>query len=193
MNTNSIIRNKKLVVFDFDDTLVTSDEHNIVVHHESGHKSNLPGRQWSDYKPKPGDKFDFSDFEVLKNPNKIEQTWKVLLDRLWSHGYDHVWILSARGSPAPLEKYFREHSIRIRIIGIGIPPGSNNGDYKAKWIEDQILSGGYEAVEFYDDREDCIVSVLNLKEKYPHITFHVWQIVDGNMRLISKELIPQEP
>lgn len=192
MNTNSIIRNKKLCVFDFDDTLVMSDEHNIIVHHENGQKSDLPGRQWSDYKPKPGDKFDFSNLEVLKNPRKIDQTWKILLDRLWTHGYDHVVILSARGSSAPLEKYFRDHSIRIRIIGIGIPPGSNNGHYKAKWIEDKIKLHGYESVEFYDDREDCTVSVLNLREKYPHIGFHVWQVVKGEMKLIS-ELIPQVP
>lgn len=181
MNNPSILAKKKLCVFDFDFTLVASDTQFIYVHHENGDKTHLNTVNWSEYSPKPGDKFDFSELEYLKNPLKIDQTWKTFLDRIWTHGHDHVYVLSARGSTVPLEKYFSDHGVRVQVIGIGIPPGANNGHHKAKWIEDKLLKGGYHSVEFFDDRDDCVEVVYALGDKYPHIDFHVWQVVNGEM------------
>lgn len=185
MNTPVIIGNKKLCVFDFDFTLVASGIQHIYVHHENGDKTHLDSMNWSEYKPIPGDKFDFSELEYLQNPVKIDQTWKTFLDRIWTHGYDHTYILSARGSTTPLEKYFYDHGIRVQVVGIGIPPGANNGIYKASWIEAKLDSGDYHHVEFYDDRDDCTQEVLALKHKYPHIGFSVWQIINGEMKHVT--------
>jgi len=181
MNTPSIITNKKLCVFDFDFTLVASEKQYITVYHENGGQTVLDSFNWSEYQQKPGDKFDFSEFDYLNKPEKIEQPWKTFLDRMWSNGYDHTYILTARGSTVPLEKYFDDHGIRVQCVGIGIPPGANNGHYKAKWIEDKIQEGFYGTVEFFDDRDDCVTHVGELGQKYPHVKFHVWQVTNGEM------------
>jgi trehalose-6-phosphatase len=172
---------KKLVIMDFDDTLVISDEHSIIITHEDGTIIELNGKDWSKYSPKPGDIYDFSHLEHLKNPRPIHKTWKTLLDRLYSLGPENVHILTARSSQKPLEKYFRDHGVLVPVHGLGIPPGQNNGIHKARWIEEQIAKGGWDIIEFFDDRDDCVTEVLRLKEKYQNILFFVWQIKDEDM------------
>jgi hydroxymethylpyrimidine pyrophosphatase-like HAD family hydrolase len=185
MNAAGIMKNKKLVVFDFDDTLVTSDEHLILVTQENGVILTLNGKDWSNYTPAAGDTFDFSNLEHLKSPWPVEKVWKIFLDRFWSLGYHHVHILSARGSRKPLEKYFREEKVHVQVHCLGIPPGQNNGTHKARWIEAQILKEDYKVIEFFDDREDCVTEVAALKNKYPDILFFVWQVRHGDLFLID--------
>lgn len=185
MNALGIMKNKKLCIFDFDDTLVVSDEHTILVTQENGVIITLSGKDWSKYSPKPGDSFDFSKLEYLGNPKPVEKVWKIFLDRHWSLGYHNVHVLSARGSRKPLEKYFREQKVHVQVKCLGIPPGENNGTHKAQWIEAQILKEGYEIIEFFDDREDCVTEVAALQGKYPNILFFVWQVRDGDLFLVS--------
>jgi len=62
---------KKLRVFDFDDTLVQTKS-NIYITHTDGKKSTLTPGEYAVYEPKKGDKFDFSDFQQVKQPQEIK-------------------------------------------------------------------------------------------------------------------------
>ena len=46
------------------------------------------------YKEKPGDEFDFKDFEKVQNPNEIKKITKVLRRIVQSSGGDGVHILT---------------------------------------------------------------------------------------------------
>ena len=53
-----------LHIFDFDDTLVRSDSMIRITHADNSHEI-LSSEEYSTYVEKPGDKFDFSDFDAL--------------------------------------------------------------------------------------------------------------------------------
>ena len=50
-----------LAVFDFDDTLVTSDSQ-VVVTHQNGKSEELSSSEYAMYVEQPGDEFDYSQF-----------------------------------------------------------------------------------------------------------------------------------
>lgn len=178
-------QNKPLFVFDFDDTLCQSDPSEVRIHHINGTKTHLPGHLWSIYEPMPGDEFDFTDFETLKNPEPILPVWNKYLNNLSTHGNEAVWICTARKVPDPLEKWLESHGIsNPQIACMSIPSGQNNGLYKAKFVSEQILLNNHTHVEFYDDREDCVEEVMSLKTIHPTVRFTVgrikgWRIVYG--------------
>jgi phosphoglycolate phosphatase-like HAD superfamily hydrolase len=68
---------KKLRVFDFDDTLVKTSSY-IYVTHKDGRKSKLTPGQYAVYKEKEGDVFDFRDFQQVKNPKVIKGYFQLL-------------------------------------------------------------------------------------------------------------------
>lgn len=183
MKHDGIVKIKKLTVFDFDDTLVRSE---AVVHiKKGGIIKSINAKHWNTYVPEPGDEFDFSDMEKLRMATKNDKIWKIFLDRLWSHGWDHVHVLSARSCGKPLQKYFKEEQVRVQVNWLKIPPGHDNGLYKGRWIEEKIQTHEYEAVEFFDDREDSCHGVAALKHKYPHIHFKVWRIIEGELHYVT--------
>lgn len=173
-----IQRNKGLFVFDFDDTLCKSDSHTVYIYHSDGTMTHLPGHHWSEYTPKPGDRYDFADFENLKNPLPNTPVWNIYKSRIEKHGNHNVHICTARQVPTPLEKWLIG-SMGIEspnIACMSIPPGDNNGIYKARFVSDMILKYGYGHVEFYDDRHDCVHEVFRLKKNHPTVNFVVGQV-----------------
>ena len=65
------ITEKKIRVFDFDDTLVRTDGV-IRVTTKNGLVKELSPAQYAVYDPKPGDSFDYSDFEKVLNPQPVK-------------------------------------------------------------------------------------------------------------------------
>ena len=67
---------KKLRVFDFDDTLVKTTSFIYIIN--NGKKTKLTPGEYAVYNEKPGDEFDFSDFQKVQDPNEIKkiQTYK---------------------------------------------------------------------------------------------------------------------
>ena len=70
---SDLILEKKLRVFDFDDTLVKSNSKVYV--NNKGKKTTLTLAV--PYKKKSGDEFDFSDFDKVIEPKKIKSMFKV--------------------------------------------------------------------------------------------------------------------
>ena len=159
---------KKLRVFDFDDTLVKTKSH-IYITHGDGKKSKLTPGEYAIYEPKDGDKYDFSDFEQVKQPQEIKGVTKLLKTVARAEGERKVVILTARAAYKPVKEYLQD----IGLDGIYVVAlASNDPQDKADWIEDKIKRG-YNDVFFIDDSHKNITAVNKLKDKYPNIKMKV--------------------
>lgn len=163
-----IERKKKIRVFDFDDTLVHTDG---MVRVTNGRKTrSISPAEYAVYTPKPGDVFDFDDFENVVNPRPIGWIQGILKD-LRKAGSD-AEILTARGNYAPIKAYLR--SIGVRNVFVNAL-GSSNPQDKAKHIE-TLIQQGYEFIEFFDDSPLNIAAVAALKNKYPGVRIRARKI-----------------
>ena len=160
-------KSEKLRVFDFDDTLVQTNS-NIYITHKDGKKSKLTPGEYAIYEPKDDDKFDFSDFEKVKQPQEIKGVTR-LLKNIVRVGGSEVVILTARAAYKPIKKYLSDIGLDdIFVVALA----DANPQKKADWIEDKI-KGGVKDVFFIDDSHKNIQAVTALSKKYPNISMKV--------------------
>jgi len=165
---NEADETKKLRVFDFDDTLVKTKSH-IYITHGDGKKSKLTPGEYAIYEPKDGDKYDFSDFEQVKQPQEIKGVTKLLKTVARAEGERKVVILTARSAYKPVKDYLKD----IGLDGIYVVALADaDPQKKADWIEDKIKKG-YNDVFFIDDSHKNVNAVSKLKDKYPNIKMKV--------------------
>ena len=159
---------KKLRVFDFDDTLVKTTSF-IYVTHKDGKKQKLTPGQYAVYVKKQGDEFDYKDFEKVNKPEMIVGYTKLLKRFVDSEGQRKVTILTARGAYQPVKDYLKD-------IGLGsiyvVALGDSNPEKKAKYIEDMIKKG-YDDVFFIDDSPKNVAAVQKLERQYPDVKFRI--------------------
>ena len=141
---------KNLRIFDFDDTLVKTTSF-IYITHKGGKKSKLSPAQYAIYNEKPGDVFDFSDFEQVKQPQEIKRITNVLR-KVVQISKEPVYILTARSAADPIKRYLKDIGINSNKINV-IALASNNPKDKADWIEKKIDNEGYDDIYFADDSE----------------------------------------
>jgi len=155
---------KVLRVFDFDDTLATTKSY-IYVTHRDGTTTKLDPADYATYNEKPGDFFDFRDFNrMLNKPTVIKKNFKLLQQMLDSPN-KKVTILTARKLAFPVRKFFKdEYGMDVYVVALG----SNNPKDKADWIEKHIKKG-YTDIAFMDDSSKNIRAVDALKSKYPNV------------------------
>lgn len=167
---------KKLYVLDFDDTLVKTKS-NIYVIHVDGTKETLTPAEYAVYEQKPGDKFDFSDFQkMLRKPNPINKNIKLLM-RFMKAPNSKVTILTARSLAFPIRYYLKkQYGIDVYTVALG----DSNPQKKADWIEDHIKKG-YDDIFFMDDSPKNVHAVDRLKEKYPNIKLQTVHVKDNHM------------
>ena len=165
-----ILRERKVLsVFDFDDTIALTDSWIYVIKNGKEIKKLDPA-QFAVYKPKPGETFDFRDFDKkLRNPRLIKQNAELLVKQLdkarrSARGTRKVTILTARRLGAPITSFFRSIGIDVYVV----PLGSANPKDKADWIEKQIRKG-YDTVYFMDDSPKNIRAVDYMLSKYPRV------------------------
>lgn len=156
------VESKKLRVFDFDDTLVTTTSY-IYVKDSTGKeiKKLTPG-QYAVYTERPGEEYDFRDFYSVQNPQEFKKVTKVLRSIINKNGGDGVYILTAR--PQAVERhvhqYLKDIGINRRIPVIGLQ--SNNPKDKADWIEKKIDTEGYDDIYFADDSEKNVEATKSM-------------------------------
>jgi hypothetical protein len=165
---NEADANKKLRVFDFDDTLVRTNSH-IYIKHKDGKESKLNPGEYAIYEPKEGDKFDFSDFQKVTDPQEIKGVTKLLHTVAKAEGERKIVILTARAAYKPVKDYL--HDIGLEGMYV-VALGDSDPQKKADWIEDKIKKG-YNDVFFIDDSHKNVAAVSKLKEKYPNIKMKV--------------------
>ncbi len=160
-------KSEKLRVFDFDDTLVQTNSH-IYIKHKDGKDSKLTPGEYAIYEPKDGDKFDFSDFEKVKQPQEIKGVTR-LLKNIVRVGGSEIVILTARAAYKPIKKYLSDIGLEgIYVVALA----DADPKKKADWIEDKIKKG-VKDVFFIDDSHKNIEAVKGLSKKYPNISLKV--------------------
>jgi len=165
---------RKLRVFDFDDTLASSNSR-IHVTLASGKKVTMTPAEYASYFPKrkEGDKFDYSEFKELIEPKVIPQVVKVMKNMIKAAGERYVMILTARsGSYKPIKNFMKTLGLNVKIITLG----SGDPQDKRDWIGRQIEKNKFDDVEFFDDSRKNIKAVEMLRDKHPNVklrTHHV--------------------
>ena len=158
-----------LMAFDFDNTLVVSDSA-VKVYHADGSTTELSTHEYPHYKPLPGDKFDFSAFEKVKNPKAMERYIRLLTAAIRSPNIDVV-ITTARRNPKPIAQYLRtlgiEKGIRIAALGSGKPSA------KLLYLRNKIRKGRYKDLYFFDDSEHNERVVATLQREFPDLGVRV--------------------
>jgi hypothetical protein len=158
---------KKLRIFDFDDTLVKTKS-NIYIKHKDGKDSKLTPGEYAIYEPKDGDKFDFSDFEKVKQPQEIKGVTR-LLKNIVRVGGSEIVILTARAAYKPIKNYLSDIGLdNLYVVALA----DSDPQKKADWIEDKI-KGGVKDVFFIDDSHKNVAAVKALSKKYPNISLKV--------------------
>lgn len=163
---------RNLRIFDFDDTLVKTTSF-IYITHKDGKKSKVSPAQYAIYNERPGDVFDFTDFEQVKQPQEIKKITSVLR-RVVQSSSEPVYILTARAAADPIRRYLRDIGINSNKINV-IALASNNPKDKADWIEDMIDNKGYDDIYFADDSQknvDAAKQMLrgkNVKWRVQHV------------------------
>jgi hypothetical protein len=185
-------KSEKLRVFDFDDTLVQTNSH-IYIKHKDGKDSKLTPGEYAIYEPKDGDKFDFSDFEKVKQPQEIKGVTR-LLKNIARVGGSEIVILTARAVYKPIKKYLSDIGLEdIYVVALA----DANPQKKADWIENKIKDG-VKDVFFIDDSHKNVQAVKALSKKYPNITLkvrHVQHDVPAMPKQVDKtsDKVKKEP
>ena len=164
------VESKKLRIFDFDDTLVKTNSF-IYVTHKDGRKSKLTPGQYAVYKERPGDEFDYKDFQQVTRPELIKGYVELLRRMVNSGGSREVFILTARSAERPVSQFIKDLGISgVTVVALG----DNNPEKKADWIEDKVKDG-FDDVYFVDDSPKNIDAVrkrlsnYNIKKKIQQV------------------------
>lgn len=137
----------KLRVFDFDDTLVSS-EGSVTIVKPDGERVTMNSATFAHLKQVPGDKADHGAFNNIVNPRIIKKNFDLF--RQFVGDGEHVVILTARpkGSASAVKKFLKEHKIEgVKVVALA----SSDPYDKARWIDKEIEAGGYDDVAFFDD------------------------------------------
>ena len=158
-----LLLEKKLRVFDFDDTLVKSNSKVYVIN--KGKRKTLTPGEFAVYKQKSGDEFDFSDFDKVIEPKQIKSMFKVFNNIYKASGSRRLTILTARAAYKPVRKFLKDVGFsNVYVVALG----DSNPQKKADWIQSQIQKG-YNDILFLDDSPKNVKVVKKLKQKYPNI------------------------
>ena len=158
---------RKLRIFDFDDTLAKV---NAKVHVRNGVKRfELTPAEFAVYEPKPGDLFNFKEFDaIIKKASPIQRNVELLKKAAESPGVKTT-ILTARRLAFPVKLYLkRNYNLDIYVVALG----SNNPQHKADYIEKEIKKG-YSDIVFIDDSAKNVSAVTALKLKYPNVKLKI--------------------
>ena len=158
----------KLRIFDFDDTLVKSNSR-VKVIDKDGKERWLTAGEYAVYQKQPGETFDYTEFEQVKEPKEIKAITKVLRKFYHACGDRRITILTARGIVKPIEDFLKTIGIQnVEIVAVN----SSDPQKKADWIEDKI-SQGYNDIFFIDDSPKNVAVVNKFKSQYPDVKWEV--------------------
>lgn len=166
-------KGKTLFVSDFDDTLAQTDAMVYVIKSD-GSRVEMTPDEYAVYDPDPTDKFDFSDFDKLKNPRPITRFVNLLKKAIARPEVDKVAVLTARGHTKPVAQFLKMHGITggVSIAAIG----SSDPQKKANYIDKHIEQDGFTRVAFLDDSPKNVAAVNQLKQKHPRVKLLVHKV-----------------
>jgi len=159
-----ILYEGKLRVFDFDDTLVKTNSF-IYVTGKDGKENKLTPGEYTVYKPKEGDEFDYRDFDSVKEPQEITVMKKLFQQIRQAKGKRKVTILTARAMFKPIKTYLKDAGFgNVFVVALG----DANPQTKVDWLKGQIKKG-FDDIAFWDDSSKNVDAVRKIKDEYPDI------------------------
>lgn len=159
---------KKLRIFDFDDTLVSSKSR-VIVNKSNGERLFLTPGEYAVYEKSPGEIYDYSEFSKLVHPTEIKAMMKVFKIFYNASGERRLTILTAREHEQPLRDFLRDVGfVDVEIVALD----DSNPQKKADWIEARIQDG-YNDIFFVDDSPKNVAAVTALKAKYPNLKWEI--------------------
>ena len=172
-----------LIVFDIDDTLVhTSTKVKVM---KDGKKiKELNSHEFTNYKLKDGEEFDFENFrnakEFFDNAKPIIPMMNQL-KRDINRG-NKVVMVTARADFDDKELFldtFRKYGInmnKVHVYRAGNMKGGSIEENKKKIIKTLMDDGKFGKVIMYDDSKANLNSFVSLKKDYPNTKFYGWHV-----------------
>jgi phosphoglycolate phosphatase-like HAD superfamily hydrolase len=147
---------KTLFIFDFDDTLALTNSHVIV-----NDSLRLSSRDFAKYRVKPADKLNFSEFMDIKGGKLIQSTVDAMQLAIDQHGYENVYIVTARSVAPPVKRFLSKMNIETPKI---IATGGSEG--KARWLIQRLMLDNYQSVVVYEDCKKNIEMLNQVVDTY---------------------------
>lgn len=189
---------RTLHVYDFDDTLVKTRA-NIIVKRPDGSKYELDSHAFATHKLKPGESYNFSNFDkIIQTSLPIQRNIEQIKQSLRNPAIKTT-ILTARRVAFPIMKHLRDHyDIDAYVIAVG----SSDPEVKADWIESQVRKGYYN-VKFMDDSAKNLDAVARrLSNKKVNLTlinaltdkpYKIMEQKEHEFNLFLEKNIPTQP
>lgn len=166
-------KEKKIYLFDLDDTLITTDAKIRVLSLDKKLLYSLTPQEFNSYdRTNKNHLLDFDDFnsvEILLNAKFIEENVQKLR-RLIHRNYP-IAIITARGYHESIVQFFHEKNLRIpseMIFAVNderFPHSGNVAERKQKAIKD-LIKKGFNSFVFYDDDLNNLKKAKELETQF---------------------------
>ena len=163
---------KKIRVFDFDDTLATSNSL-VFYTNKDGTQGELTAEQFAEQGAdlvEQGAVMDFSDFDIVRDGARgpLFELAKKIKD---ARGNEDIFVLTARSplSQSAIYEFLKSEGLEFKMENI-VGLGNSTGEAKANWLVNKAAEG-YNDFYFADDALQNVkavqdaMSVLDVKSK----------------------------
>ena len=171
---------KSFAVFDFDETLALTNS-KILVTDDAGKKiRSLTPAEYALYVPEPGENFDFSEFEIVKD-GRPTALMDILRD-VAACGTTAAAILTARGpkSQGPIREFLADMRIKLQIIDT---VNTSDPQAKAQKIKGYVRAYNPQVLHFFEDSPKNLEAVTKMAEsdrEFENVDVILHRMVDGN-------------
>ena len=167
-------------VFDFDETLALTDSEILVTDDDGKKIKSLTPAKYAVYIPEPGENFDFSEFDIVKD-GQPTQLVSVLRD-VAACGTTAAAILTARGPKAkkPIRQFFADMGIKLQIIDT---VNTSDPQAKALKIKGYLRDFNPRVIHFFEDSPKNLEAVKKMAKTDPefkNVDVVLHKMVDGN-------------
>ena len=160
----------RIMLFDLDDTLIHTTAE-ILLFKDGKFIRKISNTEFNDYVLKPGESFDFAEFDDPKilASSKFTRYWNTL-KREYRKG-THIGILTARSDCDMIKNFLLNNGIRIKdelVMAIYDPKLGLSGTIQQKKAEaiKILANAGYNTFIFFDDNEGNLQSAKKLEKEY---------------------------
>lgn len=167
-------------VFDFDETLALTKSEILVVDDDGKKIKSLTPAKYAIYIPEPGENFDFSEFDIVKD-GQPTQLVSVLRD-VASCGTTAAAILTARGPKAqePIRQFFADMGIKLQIIDA---VNTSDPQAKARKIKGYLRDFNPRVIHFFEDSPknlDAVKKMAKSDPEFKNVEVVLHKMIDGN-------------
>lgn len=180
-----VVRNsksyQKLVMFDFDDTLASTEECTLVRSKKTDRiVDHLSGQQeYDEYELSDKHYFDFSEFNTVSDfAEPIESTLDIMREFLEDPTVKVIVLTARQGQSAPsITKFLEEQGINTKQVPVYGSSGSAN---KAAMLQKLIKKFSItREVLVFEDSLSNISDIIRLEYVFPDLSFAYVQVIDA--------------